>query len=76
MRGLTTKEHAHILRWYGVKPAEEIGAEIGGAFGGEKDTGGGRDSGSDVWKIYMRRQTNTVNYSKELPLAQGITFDI
>jgi aldehyde dehydrogenase (NAD+) len=52
------------------------GAEIGGAFGGEKDTGGGRESGSDAWKIYMRRQTNTVNYSKELPLAQGIKFDI
>lgn len=52
------------------------GAEIGGAFGGEKDTGGGRESGSDSWKIYMRRQTNTINYSKELPLAQGITFDI
>jgi aldehyde dehydrogenase (NAD+) len=52
------------------------GAEIGGAFGGEKDTGGGRESGSDAWKIYMRRQTNTVNYSKDLPLAQGIKFDI
>jgi aldehyde dehydrogenase (NAD+) len=52
------------------------GAEIGGAFGGEKDTGGGRESGSDAWKIYMRRQTNTINYSAELPLAQGIKFDI
>ncbi|MBP6511656.1 MAG: aldehyde dehydrogenase family protein [Bacteroidia bacterium] len=52
------------------------GAEIGGAFGGEKDTGGGRESGSDAWKVYMRRQTNTINYSKELPLAQGIQFDI
>ena len=51
------------------------GAEIGGAFGGEKDTGGGRESGSDAWKSYMRRATNTVNYSDELPLAQGITFD-
>ncbi|WP_355662032.1 L-piperidine-6-carboxylate dehydrogenase [Halomonas salifodinae] len=51
------------------------GAEIGGAFGGEKETGGGRESGSDVWKTYMRRQTNTVNYSRELPLAQGIQFD-
>lgn len=50
------------------------GAEIGGAFGGEKDTGGGRESGSDAWKVYMRRQTNTINYSDELPLAQGITF--
>ncbi len=52
------------------------GAEIGGAFGGEKETGGGRESGSDAWKSYMRRQTNTVNYSRELPLAQGIKFDI
>ncbi len=52
------------------------GAEIGGAFGGEKDTGGGRESGSDAWKGYMRRQTNTINYSRDLPLAQGITFDI
>jgi aldehyde dehydrogenase (NAD+) len=52
------------------------GAEIGGAFGGEKETGGGRESGSDAWKIYMRRQTNTINYSKQLPLAQGIKFDI
>jgi aldehyde dehydrogenase (NAD+) len=52
------------------------GAEIGGAFGGEKDTGGGRESGSDAWKAYMRRQTNTVNYSHALPLAQGIQFDV
>jgi aldehyde dehydrogenase (NAD+) len=52
------------------------GAEIGGAFGGEKDTGGGRESGSDAWKAYMRRQTNTINYSAELPLAQGIRFDL
>ncbi len=52
------------------------GAEIGGAFGGEKDTGGGRESGSDAWKAYMRRQTNTINYSRELPLAQGIKFDL
>jgi len=52
------------------------GAEIGGAFGGEKDTGGGRESGSDAWKIYMRRQTNTINYGADLPLAQGIKFDI
>lgn len=51
------------------------GAEIGGAFGGEKETGGGRESGSDAWKVYMRRQTNTINYSEELPLAQGIKFD-
>jgi len=52
------------------------GAEIGGAFGGEKETGGGRESGSDAWKVYMRRQTNTINYTTELPLAQGITFDL
>lgn len=52
------------------------GAEIGGAFGGEKETGGGRESGSDAWKAYMRRQTNTINYSTQLPLAQGIKFDI
>ena len=51
------------------------GAEIGGAFGGEKETGGGRESGSDAWKVYMRRQTNTINFSTELPLAQGIKFD-
>ncbi|HET7742174.1 MAG TPA: aldehyde dehydrogenase family protein, partial [Mycobacterium sp.] len=50
------------------------GAEIGGAFGGEKETGGGRESGSDSWKAYMRRATNTVNYSSELPLAQGVNF--
>lgn len=50
------------------------GAEIGGAFGGEKQTGGGRESGSDAWKAYMRRATNTVNYSSELPLAQGVKF--
>jgi len=52
------------------------GAEIGGAFGGEKETGGGRESGSDAWKAYMRRQTQTVNYSAELPLAQGVKFDV
>lgn len=52
------------------------GAEIGGAFGGEKETGGGRESGSDAWKFYMRRQTNTINYTTELPLAQGIKFDL
>ncbi len=52
------------------------GAEIGGAFGGEKDTGGGRESGSDAWKAYMRRQTNTINFGKTLPLAQGIKFDV
>jgi aldehyde dehydrogenase (NAD+) len=52
------------------------GAEIGGAFGGEKETGGGRESGSDAWRAYMRRQTNTINYSTNLPLAQGIKFEL
>ena len=52
------------------------GAEIGGAFGGEKETGGGRESGSDSWRAYMRRATNTINYGDDLPLAQGIKFDI
>ena len=52
------------------------GAEIGGAFGGEKETGGGREAGSDAWKAYMRRATNTINYGKTLPLAQGVTFDV
>ena len=52
------------------------GAEIGGAFGGEKETGGGRESGSDAWKAYMRRATNTINYGTDLPLAQGVNFDI
>ncbi len=50
------------------------GAEIGGAFGGEKETGGGRESGADSWKVYMRQATNTINYSGELPLAQGVKF--
>ena len=52
------------------------GAEIGGAFGGEKETGGGRESGSDSWKQYMRRQTNTINWGSDLPLAQGIKFNL
>ena len=52
------------------------GAEIGGAFGGEKETGGGRESGSDAWRAYMRRATNTINFSGELPLAQGVEFDV
>jgi aldehyde dehydrogenase (NAD+) len=52
------------------------GAESGGAFGGEKETGGGRESGSDSWKAYMRRMTSTVNYSDKLPLAQGVKFDL
>jgi aldehyde dehydrogenase (NAD+) len=52
------------------------GAEIGGAFGGEKETGGGRESGSDSWRAYMRRQTNTINYGSDLPLAQGVEFKV
>src|SRR5690606_15531246 len=52
------------------------GAEIGGAFGGEKETGGGRESGSDAWRAYMRRATNTINYGEALPLAQGIRFEV
>jgi aldehyde dehydrogenase (NAD+) len=52
------------------------GAEIGGAFGGEKETGGGREAGSDAWKAYMRRATNTINFGTQLPLAQGVRFDI
>ena len=52
------------------------GAEIGGAFGGEKETGGGREAGSDAWKAYMRRSTNTINFGTALPLAQGVRFDI
>ncbi len=52
------------------------GAEIGGAFGGEKETGGGRESGSDAWKGYMRRATNTINYGRTLPLAQGVSFEV
>ena len=54
----------------------QFGDIFGGAFGGEKENGGGRESGSDAWKVYMRRQTNTINYSDELPLAQGIKFDL
>jgi aldehyde dehydrogenase (NAD+) len=52
------------------------GAEIGGAFGGEKETGGGRESGSDSWKAYMRRQTSAINFGRTLPLAQGVTFNV
>ena len=59
----------------GTQAVPSPGAEIGGAFGGEKETGGGRESGSDAWRAYMRRATNTVNYSAKLPLAQGVKFD-
>ena len=81
---LFTTNQAAVFEWSGPSGSDcgivnvnigPSGAEIGGAFGGEKDTGGGRESGSDSWKQYMRRSTCTVNYSKELPLAQGIKFD-
>jgi aldehyde dehydrogenase family 7 protein A1 len=80
---LFTKNQAAIFKWTGPLGSDcgivninigPSGAEIGGAFGGEKETGGGRESGSDAWKQYMRRSTCTINYSKELPLAQGIDF--
>lgn len=87
-QGLTssifTKDLGNIFKWLGPKGSDcgivnvnipTSGAEIGGAFGGEKHTGGGRESGSDAWKQYMRRSTCTINYSKELPLAQGIKFE-
>jgi len=79
-----TKNLGNIFKWIGPKGSDcgivnvnigTSGAEIGGAFGGEKETGGGRESGSDSWKQYMRRSTCTINYSKEMPLAQGIKFE-
>ncbi|KAK3097064.1 hypothetical protein FSP39_006048 [Pinctada imbricata] len=81
---LFTKDFSKLFKWIGPKGSDcgivnvnipTSGAEIGGAFGGEKHTGGGRESGSDAWKQYMRRSTCTINYSKELPLAQGIKFE-
>jgi len=81
---LFTKNLNHIFKWIGPKGSDcgivnvnipTSGAEIGGAFGGEKATGGGRESGSDSWKQYMRRSTCTINYTSELPLAQGIKFE-
>jgi len=81
---LFTKDIGNLFKWIGPKGSDcglvnvnipTSGAEIGGAFGGEKHTGGGRESGSDSWKQYMRRSTCTINYSKELPLAQGIKFE-
>ena len=80
-----TKNMQNVFKWIGPNGAYTglinvnvgpSGAEIGGAFGGEKETGGGRESGSDAWKAYMRRQTNTINWGKDLPLAQGINFDL
>lgn len=81
---LFTKDVGNLFKWTGAKGSDcgivnmnipTSGAEIGGAFGGEKHTGGGRESGSDAWRGYMRRSTCTVNYSDELPLAQGIKFE-
>jgi aldehyde dehydrogenase (NAD+) len=78
-------EHAHAEKFLSVDGSDcgianvnigTSGAEIGGAFGGEKETGGGREAGSDSWKFYMRRQTCTLNYGEKLPLAQGVTFDL
>jgi aldehyde dehydrogenase family 7 protein A1 len=80
-----TTDMKNVFNWVGPTGSDcglvnvncgTSGAEIGGAFGGEKDTGGGRESGSDAWKQYMRRSTCTINYSTELPLAQGVTFDV
>ena len=82
---LFTRSVSNLFTWLGPKGSDcgivnlntaTSGAEIGGAFGGEKETGGGRESGSDSWKAYMRRTTNTVNYGRSLPLAQGVKFDI
>jgi aldehyde dehydrogenase family 7 protein A1 len=81
---LFTRNPAHLFKWVGPSGSDcgianvnlpSSGAEIGCAFGGEKETGGGRESGSDAWKQYMRRSTCVINYSGELPLAQGIKFE-
>ncbi|OXU27667.1 hypothetical protein TSAR_014892 [Trichomalopsis sarcophagae] len=81
---LFTENIGQLFKWIGVQGSDcgivnvnigTSGAEIGGAFGGEKATGGGRESGSDAWKFYMRRSTITINYGKNMPLAQGIKFD-
>lgn len=81
---LFTSNPANTFKWVGASGSDcgivnvnipTNGAEIGGAFGGEKETGGGRESGSDAWKQYMRRQSCTINYSGQLPLAQGIKFE-
>lgn len=82
---LFTNDIGNYFKWIGPLGSDcglvncnigSSGAEIGGAFGGEKETGGGRESGSDAWKQYMRRSTCTINFSKDLPLAQGIKFDV
>lgn len=80
-----TKNIENVYRWIGPLGSDcgivnvnmgPSGAEIGGAFGGEKETGGGRESGSDSWKQYMRRQTCSINYGSKMPLAQGVNFDV
>jgi aldehyde dehydrogenase family 7 protein A1 len=80
-----TKNLEYVFAWIGPRGSDcglvnvnigTSGAEIGGAFGGEKETGGGRESGSDAWKQYMRRATCTINHGKDMPLAQGISFDL
>ena len=82
--GLFTKNFSNVMKWIGPSGSDcglinvnagPSGAEIGGAFGGEKETGGGRESGSDSWKQYMRRGTCTMNFGDQLPLAQGIEFE-
>ena len=82
---LFTRDMRTVFKWMGPGGSDcgivnvnagTSGAEIGGAFGGEKDTGGGRESGSDSWKQYMRRSTCTINYTDKLPLAQGVVFDV
>jgi len=82
---LFTKDLRNMMKWTGANGSDcgivntnigPSGAEIGGAFGGEKETGGGRESGSDAWKQYMRRSTCTTNFGDDLPLAQGVKFDI
>lgn len=82
---LYTRDMRNVFQWIGTEGSDcglvnvnigTSGAEIGGAFGGEKETGGGRESGSDAWKNYMRRSTCTINYSTELPLAQGLEFNL
>ena len=82
---LFTKDISNAYKWTGPHGADSgivnvnigtSGAEIGGAFGGEKHTGGGRESGSDAWKQYMRRSTCTINHGKDLPLSQGVNFDV
>jgi len=82
---LFTRDLRNLYKWVGPSGSDcgivnvnigPSGAEIGGAFGGEKETGGGRESGSDSWKQYMRRSTCTINYGNELKLAQGVSFDV